>query len=605
MSEAYSGGIPLNYPAFLAISNGTEQTAHVTITRYNGANASLVIDTEIAPRSLYKLDYTTSANIKTIENPRGLAGSVTEFGIHIRSDVGVTAYHMHDCGGSRDIFTLKGRQALGTLFYVPMQSDNIASSITPGNFGGYDQVDIVATENNTQVTVIPKARIRLATESNQLSPAGTSIIRTLQKGQTLKILEYEQDELPSLAGTRITATKPIAVTVTEDLVIGDTSGDQIVPVDNVASRYIVPRGYRAESNAFTYAPDRFYLTGTASGTEVEIYTQGSSPAATISLEVGQTERFDFPSASVNAIYVKANAPVYVYHRSGYGEEGAALLPGIYAIGQHWVSFFQATRVEYRAGFAVFRTGMHGAFRISYGNVNNATLNVGSPITVPNMPDWKVVRFDLPAAADGRVVTIENAQSPFSLGYITGHSSGNGVYGYLSSFNFEFPDTTYMCTTDPSVTLEGGYAMSYEWSYNGTPLPDETAQNITVTEPGAYTLEMNQDPKIVTLTTYVSRINAGTICPDTIICTGTAPNLSVSGASGDRFQWQTRSDVNAQWTDIAGATLPTYTPAPLTAITYYRRGTTANQCAMVYSESMEVKISPCVLPVNPHLMIRYE
>jgi hypothetical protein len=340
MTEELAGDTPLNLPAFLAISNATEQTAHVTITRYNGANASLVIDTAIAPRSLYKFDFETDADMKTIENPRGQAGSVTEFGMHIRSDVGVTAYHMHDHTGSRDIFTLKGRQALGTLFYVPMQSDNIASSTGPiYNFQGQEQVDIVATENNTRVTVIPKARVRMATLSNQLSPVGTSIIRTLQKGQTLKFLEYEQDELPSLAGTKITATKPIAVTVTEDLVLGDTSGDQIVPVDNVASRYIVPRGYRAESNMWNYAPDRFYLTGTASGTEVEIYTQEGSPAETISLSAGRTERFDFPSSSVDAIYMKSNAPVYVYHRSGYAQEGAVLLPSLYAIGQNRVSYY--------------------------------------------------------------------------------------------------------------------------------------------------------------------------------------------------------------------------------------------------------------------------
>ena len=162
----------------------------------------------------------------------------------------------------------------------------------------------------------------------------------------------------------------------------------------------------------------------------------------------------------------------------------------------------------------------------------------------------------------------------------------------------------MCTSDPSVTLEGSYAMSYEWSYNGTPFA--TTQNVTVSEPGVYTLVMNQDPKIVTLTTYVSIVNTGTICTDTLICPGTSPNLSVSGASGDRFQWQTRSDVNAAWTDIEGATLPAYTPAPLYQPAYYRRGTTANQCEMMYSGSMEVQISrPCVLPVNPHLMIRYQ
>ena len=158
MSETTAGpsSIPLNRPAFLAISNGTFQAATVKITRYNGTSTSLETNTTIAPGALYKLDFTTAAEMKTIENPRGSAGNVTEFGIHIESNVRVTAYYMLNHTESRDIFSLKGRQALGTLFYVPMQSDNAAKS--GGAWAGLDQVDIVATEDGTSVEVTPKAR---------------------------------------------------------------------------------------------------------------------------------------------------------------------------------------------------------------------------------------------------------------------------------------------------------------------------------------------------------------------------------------------------------------------------------------------------------------
>jgi hypothetical protein len=219
---------PLNYPAFLAISNGTFQTAHVTITLYNGGTTK-TYTADVGPGALWKYEFSNATTIKEIENPRGSAGSVVKYGTHIHSDVRVTAYYMMNSAASRDIFTLKGRQALGVSFYVPMQHDNAAKS--NGTFEGRDQIDIVATEDETDVTIVPNA---IVVNTSGIGPnpitAGTTISRRLNKGETLKIMENGYDLNPSLAGTKITSTKPIAVTVTEDLVNGDTSGDQIVPI---------------------------------------------------------------------------------------------------------------------------------------------------------------------------------------------------------------------------------------------------------------------------------------------------------------------------------------------------------------------------------------
>jgi hypothetical protein len=79
----------------------------------------------------------------------------------------------------------------------------------------------------------------------------------------------------------------------------------------------------------------------------------------------------------------------------------------------------------------------------------------------------------------------------------------------------------------SVPLEGGYAQAYTWTF-----PDGrtfNTQPVDADMEGEYTLVMDQDPAIVTASTFVSRVKAGTICSD-----------------------------NATWTDIAGATSPTYT-----------------------------------------------
>jgi hypothetical protein len=600
MSEQIAAGVPLNRPAFLAISNGNYQAANVTITRYNGANASIVDNTTIPAGGLYKLDFTTDANMKTIENPRGLAGSVTEFGIHITSSVPVTAYYMHNHTDSRDIFTLKGHQALGTLFYVPMQSDN--AQITGGYTGACDQIDIVATADGvTTVTVTPKAAIRIGTSTS--SAANTSISRNLNKGETLKIMEYTPNS-GSLTGTKIVATQPVAVTVTEDLVGGDTSGDQIVPVTSLGTRYIVPRG--PQSNA---ASERFYIVGAYDGTKVDLYTSGSTPTVSqLALSAGSAYRYTFNS-SVNAVYVDATQPVYIYQRSGYGEEGAAILPSVYAIGQTEMSYYQV-QGQYELGFLLFRSGKGGNFKISYGSTVNATLNIGSVIAIPAVSEWQMARFSLPSAANNQVVTIRNSESPFSFGYIAANTTSNnmGLYGYFSAFGtFEFSDTTWMCGN--SVTIEGGYARNYLWTY-----PDgvttATTPSITVTQEGVYTLVMAQDPNVVTATTYVKKVNAGTVSPasQAFCSSGTSVALTVSGAiepPGTTYQWQTSTD-NSTWTNINGATSASYSPGTLTAsgtetrTIYYRRGMTSDYCAMAYTYAASIIVG--AIPAAPVISV---
>ena len=419
-------------------------------------------------------------------------------------------------------------------------------------------------------------------------------------------MESEYDLLPSLAGTKITSDKPIAVTVTEDLVAGDTSGDQIVPVGSLGTRYIVPRGYMPSY------PERIYIGGAAAGTtNVTIYETNRTPV-TMTLTQGEVKRANFQGSSDNsiALSVVADQPVYVYQRSGYGEEGAALLPSVYAIGQTQMSFYQVGGTDNTAqkGFLVFRTGTQSGFTVQYGTASPVPLTL-TPLDIPNEADWKIARFDYASPpTGGRIVSIRSTQSAFSLGYITG-STGNNSYGYFSAFGaFEFPAVTYMCGS--SVTLQGGYAMSYLWTF-----PDgstATTSSIVATQEGEYTLVMNQDPNTVEAKTTVQKVNAGTISPaEQVICPGDTPptpQLTVSGASeppGTTYQWQISHD-NVTWTNIPSATSPAYTiPGSLTQTTWYRRGMTSDYCELAYTYAAKVRVSSCTLPVNPHLMIRYQ
>ncbi|MDR2955667.1 MAG: IgGFc-binding protein [Prevotella sp.] len=499
-SHTVVSGYQLYRPMFLAISNTNAQPANIQITLYNGGSTITITDV-IPANGFYKKDFTTINEANQIQNPREQAGNVVKYGIHISSDIKVTAYYMANHPASKDIYTLKGGNALGTEFYVPMQHDQYYPNQAANYAAAADQIDIVATEDGTIVTVMPKTVIRVGPSSS--APGNTAYVKTLNKGETLKIMEHTPTG-GTLAGSHITSTKPIAVTVTEDMVNGDISGDQIVPIRSLGKRYIVARGYMT-----TTAADRVYFVGTVDNTTLTIYNGGTNIATTIN--AGESYVYNFSQSPTEyAISVEANNPIYVYQRTGYGEQGAALLPSMYSISQDKVSYFQVS-AQQEKGILVYREGAESGFTISYGSTTSA-LSI-TPLSVPNVTGWKCARIDLPAAANNQVVRISNSKGYFSFGYIAANETGdkNTNYGYLSAFDFQFPnDTIYKCP-DATVTLEGGYALSYQWEHATTKdgpyiTLSETGYSITVSDEGYYKLTMDQDPKTVMDTVFVKNID---------------------------------------------------------------------------------------------------
>ena len=83
---------------------------------------------------------------------------------------------------------------------------------------------------------------------------------------------------------------------------------------------------------------------------------------------------------------------------------------------------------------------------------------------------------------------------------------------------------------------------------------------------------------LTVTLYSNTLTPGTIAASQTICSGTVPaTLTSTGlpAGGDGnfvYQWQSSPD-NIVWTNIAGATATTYSPAALSSTINYRRNVT--------------------------------
>ena len=197
-------------------------------------------------------DFVTFYNSKTLLQNRDSSdqpGSPENRGFLITSDNDITVYYDYDNYWNRELFVLKGQNALGKEFYTPFQniwgSDNTGKN---GNFIGwqpYCSIEIVATVDNTLVKIIPPA---LAIPVFNGYANNDTITVTLNRGQTFSLAAQSQLSFYHPTGTHIISNQPIAVTQNDDsqevnaASCMDINGDQLVPDSILGSKYLVMSG---------------------------------------------------------------------------------------------------------------------------------------------------------------------------------------------------------------------------------------------------------------------------------------------------------------------------------------------------------------------------
>ena len=430
------------------------------------ANPSFaIIQKTVALNQTVSVDLTPF--IDSIENKP--ANMVLNRGIKISSDVPISAYYEVASNVNTDIFVLKGSYALGTDFYIPAQTElsNETSYIPPAK----NAFDIVATENNTLVTITPSQNI--IGHSKYIS-----FTNILNKGQTYSAVASSQVGWWHIAGSRVTSTKPIAITIKDDLVqsypCADLQGDQIVPVTIIGSDYVVVKG-----SLTTY--DYVYFLATKDNTSV--YVNGSTaPSGTIHAGL-----FFLLKISGPVFYFHATNPVYVYHNTGNGcEIGGAILPGICGAGSNKVSVVRTTNESFYVSI-VTSLNAKNSFLVngSAGIINGSAFNV-----VPGNPTLVYAYIDLSSnLIVGNNNQITNNAGLFQLGVIHGGSATGARYGYFSGYSttiFNHLSDTNICQ-GTSITLDagGGYS-SYLWSTG------DTTSYITVNSTGNYGIKVVQN-----------------------------------------------------------------------------------------------------------------
>ncbi|MBW6480329.1 MAG: PKD domain-containing protein [Bacteroidales bacterium] len=349
-------------------------------------------------------------------------------GIQITSTNLITAYFEVGTINNPDIFSLKGRNALGEDFYVPFQDINYNE---PLGIRPYSGIYLVATEDNTEIIVTPTNPVFPG------RPAGVPFTLYLNRGQSIAIVPDNYDtsgNLPEnrLAGTRVQSDKPIAVSTSDDSVRGlpggcyDLIGDQLIPTKIIGTEYIAMRGRLT-------IPEHFYVLATEPNTTVEI--DGVTEAV---LQPGEQFRWEF---SKQTYYIKTSKPSYVYHVAGFGcEQGGAVLPPVnVCTGSTRVSFTRSKGESFFLNILV-RAGAEDGF-IFQGQGPNTVIAAADFQTIPGTTKWLAAEFEFSPDAPvptgvpvGEATLIENTKDVFHLAIINGGPGSGTMYGYFSDFN---------------------------------------------------------------------------------------------------------------------------------------------------------------------------
>jgi len=217
MPNNYTGGATLSL--FIYGANGVTGTV---ASDYAGFNTPF----SIGPSGTTTVTLPNAAQLTS-------AGTIQNRGFAISSADAISAHYVSQITYTTDATYLHDKTSLGTDYYIISQV---------GLGGGYDgQMSMVATEDNTSVTITPKVPLTTG------QPAGTPFMITLNRGETVMYTAAGD-----MTGSHITASKPIAVmgghrcaNVPTGVSACDHLVEQLPSVDNFASSFVVVPSYGA------------------------------------------------------------------------------------------------------------------------------------------------------------------------------------------------------------------------------------------------------------------------------------------------------------------------------------------------------------------------
>lgn len=304
-------GVALAPSAFTYIPQG--QGAGITYAPYDeaaglpvGQVAVLFLSRKTAGASVVNCPKPAAVNGET-----GVAGTGIGTGFHITTDVPVVAYQMVPYGGGQAAVTAATLLLPTSAWDTNYIAVNAYQSAEPdGITGGHPSLNVIATQDDTTVTILPKSDIMGGTGVTG-ALANTPATYTLQKGQFLQITQPAE-----LTGSPIQADKPVGVfggSTCMDVPAGtsdcDSAQQQIAPVRALGSEYVGVR-YRGRKGMDEAPPWR--IVGAVAGTTLS-WSPAPPNGAPKSIGLGEVVEFSAPGPFV----VKSQDANHPFYLGGY------------------------------------------------------------------------------------------------------------------------------------------------------------------------------------------------------------------------------------------------------------------------------------------------
>jgi hypothetical protein len=525
-------------PILFRLINGNSTPANVTISQPANPLGFAPITLTIPPNTLSSYPLTIWLN--QIEDFP--ADAINNKGILITSDQYISVYYEENGSNNPAIYALKGDNALGTSFLVPGQDllDNV-SAVTPTP---YNSFHVVATQDNTRVTITPK---------NAISghAAGIPFSITLNKGQTYAAVAISRLAVNHLGGSRVTSDKPVAITICDDSMYGgaiggtcyNEGGDQIIPLSLLGKEYIAVRGNFGVGIS-TYYGDQVFVMATQPNTDV--YINGLK--ITTITNAGDTYRYNM-GLSADACYVQANKNISVLQMSGFGcETDFAVLAQLSCTGSREVTLARSTADNYYLTVLV-ESGGEGNFTVSTSGGVGASLVASDFNPVPGTGGTYMYARKLYSTAQlpaGATITLKNNTNKFHVGIIHGTNGSGCRFGYFSEYSssqakFD-PRTVYVCQGN-TINLTPAFTVSrtvdpasvlYSWNVpdgmGGRTLtspsnttPSYLVPNASLSQAGQYIVHVSADGCDATDTATVNVVNSPLRVHDAVtVCSNELP-----------------------------------------------------------------------------------
>ncbi len=442
--------------------------------------------------------YSIELNKDDIENSPST--NINNKGLYITSDADVSVYYEVSNEYNSEKFILKGDNALGKDFFIPSQ--NIYENYKEYNGSANEKADIVATEDNTVIEIIPATDITGHTANEPFE-----II--LNKGQTYCLECTDISSTGALAGTEIKSNNRIAVTISDDAVIEDVEstvndliGDQLIPINAIGTEYVAINTSKA-SDSFknTNTVQKVFVMAIEDNTLVFI---NNTTKNTKALQKGEIAEFDI---SDHSLFIYATKKVYAYQVTGLvntstttaNELGSAILPNYNCNGSRKVSFTRVFNRDLWVNIIVKRKD-NKSFVLydNQGTALNIKKYINSWQTVPGQdtgPDaWVCCAVNMNDLSTGNPYILENTQGVFHLCVLDENGSEDELgcvsFGYFSSYNSLWIDGADIACKGDVIELAAKESMrSYHWysAETGNEILS-TDRVCTVTKSGTYYVE---------------------------------------------------------------------------------------------------------------------